>query len=450
MKIACLFCLIAASAYFSSCKKWLDAKPDKKLVIPSSVGDLQALLDNTDIMNFSCPSLGEMSTDDYWLMDGDLAALSPQENAVYAWQDDIYNTGFPNDWANAYNPVYFTNICLEEIEKLPTNEQNVLAWNNVKGSALLFRARCYLDAAWIWCKSYDAATAVTDDGLPLRLSSDFNEKSVRSTLHATYDLVITDLKASVSLLPETPYHVMRPSKAAAYAYLARTYLSMREYDSCYKYTEMALQLRHDLLDYNTSDAGLTYPFGRFSAEVIMHSCILPGYGNLDNSIARVDSSLYNAYAEHDLRKSLFYRPFGDGSYYYRGSYARRQPFSGIAVNELYLMHAECAARLGNKSTALEDINALLVNRYETGTFVPLDAADAHEALALVLTERRKELVFHGVRWMDIKRLNMEGAGIEQQRKINGEVKKLSPNANHYALPIPPDIIALSGMPQNPS
>ena len=449
MNIKHIFFLLAMVVMVPSCKKYLDAKPDKKLVIPSSVGDLQALLDQNEIMNFNSPSLGEMSADDYWLTDSDLESLPPQDNAVYTWGNNIYTNYFPNDWSNAYNPVYFSNIAIETIGHLERTEQNKVRWDNVKGSALLFRSKAFLEAAWIWCKAYDERTDLTDDGLPLRLSSDFNEKSIRSNLRETYTRIITDLKEASLLLPETPEHVMRPSKTAAFGYLAKTYLSMRVYDSCYKYANLALQLKHELIDYNTVSNSSDYPFDLFGAEVIMHSSMGFSHSNLQDYYARVDTILYNSYEENDLRKNLFYQPYGDGSFYFNGSYSAYTMFNGTATNENFLMRAECAARLGNKNGAMDDLNTLLKSRYKTGSFISFIAPDAASALGLVLQERRKELVLRGLRWMDLKRLNKESANIMLVRKVQGNTITLAPNANHYALPIPPDIIALSGMEQNP-
>jgi hypothetical protein len=51
--------------------------------------------------------------------------------------------------------------------------------------------------------------------------------------------------------------------------------------------------------------------------------------------------------------------------------------------------------------------------------------------------------------MDIKRLNKEGRNIIVKRKIGSDRIELLPNDNRYAWPIPPDIIELSGMKQNP-
>ena len=88
-------------------------------------------------------------------------------------------------------------------------------------------------------------------------------------------------------------------------------------------------------------------------------------------------------------------------------------------------------------------------RWKTGTFNPFTASDPTEALALILQERRKELLMRGLRWMDIKRLNEEGAGISLSRRLNSQLITLSPGDPRFALPIPEDVIALSGMQQNP-
>lgn len=50
--------------------------------------------------------------------------------------------------------------------------------------------------------------------------------------------------------------------------------------------------------------------------------------------------------------------------------------------------------------------------------------------------------------MDIKRLNKEGANITLTRTLNNSVYELLPNDLRSALPIPEDIISLSGMEQN--
>ncbi|HXO75187.1 MAG TPA: hypothetical protein VN824_08140, partial [Puia sp.] len=43
----------------SSCKKYLDERPNKTQVVPSTYQDLEAVLDNVTVMNRTYPSAGE-------------------------------------------------------------------------------------------------------------------------------------------------------------------------------------------------------------------------------------------------------------------------------------------------------------------------------------------------------------------------------------------------------
>ncbi|GAA0881862.1 hypothetical protein GCM10009120_04580 [Sphingobacterium siyangense subsp. cladoniae] len=95
------------------------------------------------------------------------------------------------------------------------------------------------------------------------------------------------------------------------------------------------------------------------------------------------------------------------------------------------------------------LNKLLLHRWKSGKFQVLTAKSDSEALDLILKERRKELLFRGVRWLDLKRLNKEGREISLKRVLGGKEFVLYPNDLRYALPIPEDVIELSGMQQNP-
>jgi hypothetical protein len=225
---------------------------------------------------------------------------------------------------------------------------------------------------------------------------------------------------------------------------------MRRYDKAAMYADSSLKLYNTLLDFNTLNGSATFPVPVFNPEVIMHSTMHTRYLNLSNTRARIDSILYTSYAANDLRKTIFFRSYGDGTYAFKGSYnGSINLFTGVATGEVYLMRAECFARSGNVTDALNELNALLRKRWKTGTFIPLNAPTPQAALSLVLTERRKELIFRDLRWMDIKRLNREGAGITPTRSINNQVYTLPPNDNRFALPLPNDVVNISGMQQNP-
>lgn len=448
-KLIIISTIIVYAFTLCSCKKYLDKKPDKSLQVPSSVADLQALLDFGGYMNSqNGVSFDESSADNFYLPEDIYNGIDQENRNTYVWNNKNYSN-FPNDWAYLYNIVNVANVVLDNIGAIEVNSQNHLAWNNAKGSGLFFRAYSFLQGSFIFCKAYDAGTAQQDYGMALRLTGDFSLPSTRSSVQETYDRIIEDFKTAIALLPDLPVHDFRPSKASACALLARTYLSMRSYDSCLKYANMSLQIKSSLLDYNTFSATGNYSFPRFNEEVLFDAVIgQANYVNSDRHIARIDTTLYSEYDGNDLRKKLYFKLATTG-FSFKGSYARSLTFIGVATDEVYLMRAECYARTGKVDAALDDLNKLIITRWTTSTFVPFTAASSEEALNIILKERRKELLFRNLRWMDIKRLNKEGAGIILTRVINGVTYTLAPNDNRYALALPADIIKLTGMPQNP-
>ena len=443
--IALAFC----SLIICGCRKYLDEKPDAKLDVPTTLTDFQALLDRYPVINNEDPAAGEISADNYFLADTDYLALSQQtDRNMYTWQKDNLFVPQSNDWYYAYRPVFTSNTILEGLNNITETAGNRSGYNNVKGQALFVRGKAFLEIASLWASAYDESTASTQLGIPLRLGADFNQPSVRSNLQETYTQIISDLTSAAALLPVTSIQVLRPSKPAAFALLARTYLFMRRYDKAGLYADSCLQLYNKLLDYNTLNAAANGPISQFNAEVIQES-IIPVPEILYN-IARIDSQLYKSYAANDLRKTIFFKPGNNGTHIFKGSYeGNANLFSGIATDEVYLMRAECFARAGTTSEAMKDLNTLLINRFQASSFLPYTATSSTAALSLVLAERRKELLMRGLRWADLKRLNKEGANITLTRNVSGQTYVLPPDGPRYALPIPDDIIQLTGMRQNP-
>lgn len=446
--VAILALLITCS--ISSCKKYLDAKPNKQLMVPSTVEDLQALLDDYKTVNESDPAAAEMSSDNYYLTDPDWNSLSEDQRRLYTWEPDRVFPLWPNQWSYAYEPVFVANTVLDNYAKVEMLSKDIAGLHNVKGQALFHRAKAFAHIAFVWAPAYDEATANTDLGIPLRLTSDFNEPSVRASVMETYNRIIADLKEAIQLLPVSQVTVLRPSKAAAYGLLSRVYVAMRRYEEAGLYADSALQLNSVLLDYNTVNAGLARPFARFNKEVVMDT-YAGNFPALSNNRAKIDSLLYASYAVNDLRRTIFFRSNNDGSYGFKGTYSGGTAgFTGIANDEIYLIRAECQARAGRVTEAMQDLNTLLRTRWKANSFVPFTASGSAEALAIILQERRKELLYRGLRWIDLKRLNKEGAAITLKRIVNnGTVYTLSPNDRRYAVALPEDLLQISGMQQNP-
>lgn len=444
------YCLILLPAImWMGCKKFLDEKPNGKLVVPNTVASMQSLLDNHNLLNQKEVNVPITSCDDFQLSTANWLSLNQYVRNLHTWsRENAFEPGNGGIWATLYGRIYQANVVLDGIDEVNDRAQNLQEWQNVKGQALFLRARTYFDLLQIWAKPYDTQTAATDLGVPLRLDANFNTPSVRATVANGYERMLLDLRAAARLLPIHPIHAIRPSKPAAYAFLARTHLVMQQVDSALYYTELALQLKSNLMDYNGGEGvvnATNNAFVRFNPEVIFDT-YLPYPSALQKG--DIDPALYTAYHSNDLRKTMYHRT-ATAVGVFRGSYSGYGfLFNGVATDELYLMKAECLARRGDAHAAINTLNALLFKRFKTGTYVPLVATNAQEALAMVLLERRKEMVFRGWRWMDVRRLNKMGANITMRRNLDGREYILAPNSSAYALPIPEDIINMTGMPQN--
>ncbi len=448
---------IACLTFFASCNKskLLNEKPSTDIFIPTTLEDFRALLDKESDNN-ETPTLGELSADNFYLQYPYWQLITTKERNTYIWADDIYQgEGKVDDWNLPYKQVFNANVVLDGLTRLPMTSSNEKEWKAVKGAALFMRGYGFYNLAQVFSPLYDSATAESNNlGIPLRLTPDIETKSVRSTMKQTYDQLIGDLKEASALLPVLLEYNNRnrPCRPAAYAMLARVYLSMRAYGTAAIYADSCLRLYSTLIKYDTINAALQYPFDKLNQETLYQTRLLGSTNVLASTLfpdCIVDSILFRSYAVNDLRPRLFYitGPYGPTI---KSSYSGSiYLFSGLAIDEVYLVRAECYARAGKTNAAMSDLNTLLRTRWKANTFIEYTADDPQQALSLILTERRKELAFRGLRWTDLRRLNQEGASITLTRNLNGTIYILRPGERKYVLPIPPDVIAITGMPQNP-
>lgn len=438
---------ICALVVFTSCEKLLNEPSDKSLAIPTSLGDLQALLDRPDKSYTGFPGAGEASTDDNYITDARYLALSTMwDQRRYIWADTDVFSGSGNPWYTGYFAIYGSNAVLDFLSDMKDRETEVGRY--IKGQALFWRAFHYFEMAQVFTLPYHEATAATELGLPLRLDVDFNAPSIRSSLQETYQQIFVDLKESVALLTTQPIHSTRASRQGAYGLLARAYLAVRDYEKAGLYADSCLRIHATLIDYNSLNAADTYPIKAYNSETITFA------GDVDPlinpNIALINPNTYSLYKDDDLRKTLFFMSNPDGTIRFKGQYmGSAGVFTGISTGEALLIRAESYARKGEVELAMQDLNTLLKARWNKNSlFVPYSAGNDEEAKNLVLEERRRELIMRGLRWSDIRRLNLEGANISQTRTVNGVTYTLPPNDLRYALALPEDLIERSGIAQN--
>lgn len=451
---------ILICCFFYGCKKdFLEAKPSASIVNPTSISEFQSLLDNSNILN-KTGALAMISSDEYSIVNKiDFDAFSAQtlKNA-YLWQSDIYSgeVNIP-DWNQLYSAIFYANNVLDGVEKIERLPSNAAQSDNLKGAALFYRAFAYFDLARNFCSVYASSQAVNDPGLPLRKSAGIDIIEKRSNLEDTFSFIISDLVQSVSLLKDDyqAFNKNRPSKASVYALLARIYLYMGRYKDAEENADKCMAKYSKLIDYNNVSQTSDIPFSYSTDETIFYSTQVVAYSQTTayttvNTAIKIDPTLIALYESNDLRLNIFYVKNALGNinvkrgYVGGGFYA----FSGLATDEVLLIKAECAARSGRPDITAALLNNLLVNRYRKGTFAPVSNLSSDKALNLVLSERRKELVWRALRWSDLKRLNRDGSSITLERNLGGTIYTLSPNSTKYVFPIPDDEIALSGIQQN--
>jgi len=429
------------------CNKLLDEKSDLKLSTPESVQDFQALLDRVTDVNTNYAGSGEVCSDNYYLTDVGYAGLKNEEDKrLYTWQPDhVALSGTSgNDWRYCYRTIYSANSVIYGVE-----DKHLTGADDVKGQALAIRASRYLDAMIVWAPVYNKATADRELGVPLRLDPDMNPSSKRASVKACFDQIIKDLNEAKELLPAKPISLTRASKGFAYGLLARTYLYMGDYKLALINALEGLKYNNLLIDYNTLNANDKFPIKDMNVEFVFWGTmrLAPPIGA---AIACIPAALFDLYEENDLRKQMLFIKNANGTIAFRGDYtgSSNGKIMGITTAEIYLIAAESYAREGDLIKAEKMIDKLRSNRWKKGSYGPVDDLGKEELITLILQERRKELLFRGLRWGDLKRLNRDGANITLIRSVAGTSYTLPPNDKRYAIAIPEDIVDLSGIKQN--
>jgi tetratricopeptide (TPR) repeat protein len=340
------------------------------------------------------------------------------------------------------------NLALD-VEKLsPANAAEKAVADNTKGHARFVRAYAFYQLAQLFCKPYDAATAGSDQGVPIKLDYDVTVRMPnRSNVAAVYAQIIKDLEEALPLLPENPQVVFRPGKAAVYTLLAKVYMQMGNWDKVLEYSNEALTIKSDLKNFTDIKGLPSMPtdYGKTLNEMFYYAQSAKPSSTFTGMM--VMPEVYDLYEADDYRKEAY---FNATTKAFKGSFAGLYAnFSGYTTAEVYLMRAEAYARLNQTDKALADLNEL--RKYRFSDKKPaLAITDQTELIQFVIDERRRELYQRGTRWEDLRRLNKEPQfAVTLTHTFEGRSYSLPPNDIRYTMPLPDNEIQLNNYPQNP-
>lgn len=466
----CKTYLIAAGAFLlSACSDFLDETP-KGNYIPESIDDFAMMLDDYQGEGIGQNRIGYgqsntiTMTDDTQITATNLGQFRNWGLTAYVWADYPYESSEHDlDYETFYHVIYIANYIIEHLDEAEPGTEFSRA--EVEGAAYFHRANAYLNLVNLYAKHYDAATADSDPGVPLILSADPNLVLPRASVQEVYDRIIKDGEKALGLLPEEVDYKFRPNLAAANALLARTYLFMGDYSASARYADETVRLVGEPVDYNTISIVMYNPdfgFNNFPSfqerfafpDVINYKYFNDANYNYNTILSDELIALFDP--QYDLRFTLFVTPlsfFGmevePNGYYHLAYFADIN--RGYGVGEAYITGAEAKARTGDKVGARNLLNTLLEKRFATGHFTPVTEDDDEKLLDIILDERRKELMFKGLRWFDLKRLNKEARYRKTITHVyQGTACTLAPDDNHYVLPIPLNVLEINPkLEQNP-
>ncbi|SKA38163.1 SusD family protein [Chitinophaga eiseniae] len=458
MKKLIIYCLAGAAMLGTGCKKFMDVTP-KGVFIPRTVAEYELFLNDVLLADASY-AYCELMTDDLAFTDARLAADN-RTTRSYLWKQDLLKaTEDDGEWNNMYRNIYNCNLVLANLSA--ATEGTAAEVNRLSAEAKIQRAYFYFNLVNLYGAGYQAASAASDPGVPLLLAPDLEAKTVRASVQAVYDQILKDLQEALAVneLPVTGKTYVHPGKAAAHALLARVYLYMGNYAGAQQSAEAALSLKNTLLDYNTFSfvnparppIGVNgRPVPENNPENIF-SKTNGGNGMLSRFMISPD--LLNVLGEKDLRYVYTFSRLDNKGQPVTSpfpEYFANSVNYSIGVPEMMLIKAECLARNNHPAAAVTLLNTLRQKRFKPADYVALTATSGAEALDLVLRERRLELLYHGLRWLDLKRLNREPRFQKTlTRTFQNNTYTLPPNDPLYLLQIAPKIIGINpGIVQNP-
>lgn len=442
----------------TGCNKYLDIPP-KGYVIPKSYSDFDLLLNSFQLITTGDASAMFLSDDE------DNVYLDPLSQGVndltYLWDDQPVkdNSLNPPIWGNVYRNVSYYNTLLNGI---PRDTKDSIG-KVLVGQALVGRAYEFLYLLNLYGAIYNPATADKDLGISWMQSVDLSSKAPqRTSVKNNYDSIISNIEYAIPSLPnDNKTNRYRADKASAYSVLARTFLYMSNYDSAAYYADLASKGKEVLALNQLDPAGKleTYDITKQASNIFLRVNKLSVFYTqyyMDTTLAVMfDTSDYRL-KMHYYNSNATNKIIDSESLHTRGAILSNlgglDINYGTTVEEMKLIIAEAAARKGDISTALNNVNLIIKNNVSNKAYKPISTTSKDSALYYVIRERRKQFAFTGLRWLDMRRLKGEGL-IPTINRLNedGEIiKSLPPTSLKYVLQIPDQVYQINpNIVQNP-
>ncbi|RHR76084.1 RagB/SusD family nutrient uptake outer membrane protein [Odoribacter sp. AF15-53] len=455
-----------------SCEDYLDIIPKGKRV-PKTLEDYAAFLQNPAFTVGGTYYKMYLVNESY--QDPSYMVSSPLNQIHYYWLEDKDRiSDYKNDevYNGNYRAIFYMNLLINDVPgiNVSSSAESIRA-KVLIAQAKTIRALHYFYLVNTFAKAYNPETAASDGGIPYTTNSDdFEGQIAQESVEKIYGHILDDLNAAIPELPLEVDNFMEPNRAAGYALRARVHLFMHNWQEAFNDANEALKLNDyifDMVAYHreyvdpdgtgrtiqddrnafTGLPRITYSLGKdenllvkggnslvTSTEI---SIKLPLKDSVENQFCTRDPSRFG---EGDTRfLCVFYRDEASG--YYESRLRDNKNWGGLRTPEVYLIRAECNARLGFLDEAMDDLNALRKKRIIASVYQPLSASSLKEAIDYIRKERDVELLGSGMMFYDMRRFNTE---TEYQRTMvkkddKGIMHSLKPDSELWVMPFPKSV-----------
>ncbi|MEO9870683.1 RagB/SusD family nutrient uptake outer membrane protein [Ekhidna sp.] len=332
-------------------------------------------------------------------------------------------------WDEAYQAINRVNNVLEQLDGAGFPQASI---DRIRGEALFIRAISHFDLTRIFAQDYNFTTDNTNLGVPIITSTEVGTPA-RNTIAEVYEFILDELRESASLLRDNDrlsnINVsFLANSEAAIALKARVFLYQSNYDSALDNADQIINSgKYSLVDYLVDDGSGGFDLAQINGwsdpsptseailefEVDRNDDGYPGLAGLagyyqkgaGNAVFGPNLDIVNLYEANDVRNNWYVQDAGIwhvNKYPGQGDVPLQYTSPAIRLTEMYLIKAECEARLNDEVEARTAINAIRQRANVSDI-----ASSGQTLLADILEERRRELAFEGHRYFDLKRLQQD-------------------------------------------
>ena len=441
-------CLLALGLTFVSCEDYLSDVP-KGSKSPTTLADYEAFLrDEYTNHRVDITGASQLLNDQYVTV-ANLANYRLY-NANYMWDENADRIALKvsdeTTYYSSYAGISTFNLIIENA--LTTTKATEAEQRIVWAEAKVLRAMNYFNLVNFYADTYVASTASVKLSVPLITSANINAPNKQVTIQEMYDFILNDVKEALPYLPKVSQTALHPNLGAGYAFYARVYLQMNNYTEALKYADLALAENNKLYDwiayYNTNKAIIDAPNSYTTTISPM------GYNYVENYTFR-HGTFSTLTTENSIPVERAQRfETGDAKFisrwkiytvgaetYYRRTLSGAFNFGGITTVEVYLIKAECLARAGQISEALDVLNTVRKTRILPASYQDISTTDKTTALNAVFRTKNNELNNTLIPFADARRLNAEGVyKVSYTKTANGTTYTLASDSHLWTMPFP--------------